>query len=206
MRRELQEYLDGELAFEALPEELRAEAESWERLLVDVREIGGEGAPAGLEGRILDSLPEKRPQPALRRAASWMARPRTLRVSPLAGLAAAAVVAFILILPLGDGSPPVPSLEDGATIYVQFSIEAPSANTVAIAGDFNDWSPQVVLSDADGDGVWTGRVALEPGVHQYMFVIDGTQWTTDPNADRYTDDGFGNRNAVLVISQPTTRS
>ena len=145
--------------------------------------------------------------PVLGRATAWIVRPRTVRISPLAGLAAAAAVAFVLMLPpSGDDASRVGSPEDGSTIYVQFSLEAPTASTVAIAGDFNDWSPQVVLSDPDGDGIWTGRLALKPGVHQYMFVIDGTQWTTDPQADRYTDDGFGNRNAVLVISEPATRS
>jgi len=206
MRRELQEYLDAELSFDALPEELRAEARSWERLLGDVREIGDERAPVDLESRVLAALPDASRRPVSQRVTSWMIRPRTIRVSPLAGLAAAAAIALVILLPLGDGPAPVPSPEGGTTIYVQFSIEAPSANTVAVAGDFNDWAPQIVLTDSDGDGIWTGRVALEPGVHQYMFVIDGTQWTTDPKADRYTDDGFGNRNAVLVIPQPTTRS
>ncbi len=206
MRKELQEYLDGELGFEALPEELRGEARSWERLLGDVRWVGDERAPIDLEERILAALPEARRPQGVRRATSWMIRPRTIRVSPLAGLAAAAVIALIVLLPRGERPSPAAGPEDGTTIYVQFSIEAPSANSVALAGDFNDWSPQIVLTDSDGDGVWTGRVALEPGVHQYMFVIDGTQWTTDPKADRYTDDGFGNRNAVLVIPEPAARS
>ena len=96
--------------------------------------------------------------------------------------------------------------ETAATVYVQFVLDAPTARSVAVAGDFNGWSPQTVLADADGDGVWTGRVALKPGVHQYMFVIDGSQWMTDPEADRYADDGFGNRNAVLVLTEPTARS
>ena len=91
-----------------------------------------------------------------------------------------------------------------ATIYVQFMLEAPSAQSVAVAGDFNSWMPELVLTDPDGDGVWSGRVALKPGVHQYMFVIDGSQWLTDPGAGRYVDDGFGNRNAVLVIPEPAT--
>ncbi len=45
-----------------------------------------------------------------------------------------------------------------------------------------------------------GRVSLQPGVHQYMFVIDGSDWITDPNAVSYQDDGFGQRNAVVAIS------
>ncbi|MEE9132740.1 MAG: isoamylase early set domain-containing protein [Gemmatimonadota bacterium] len=212
MRRELQTYLDGEMSLNELPAELREEAERWERLVGDMRELNAERAPTELEQLVLSSLPARRRQPAarrqpaLRRAASWVARPRTIRISPLAGLAAAAAIALVLLLPRGEAPTPQARPESGAMIYVQFVLEAPSANTVAVAGDFNDWSPNMVLTDPEGDGIWTGRVALKPGVHQYMFVIDGTQWTTDPRADRYTDDGFGNRNAVLVIAQPTTRS
>lgn len=207
MRKELQAYLDGELGFSQLPAELRAEAERWDRLLAEAQELGPQAAPTGLEARILEALPARRRQPSWRRAASWAVRPRSVRISPLAGLAAAAALAFLLVLPRGDGPQPevTPSAET-PTIFVQFVLEAPSARSVAVAGDFNAWTPQLVLSDADADGIWTGRVALKPGVHQYMFVIDGSQWETDPNADRYVDDGFGNRNAVLVIPQPPARS
>jgi len=43
-------------------------------------------------------------------------------------------------------------------------------------------------------------VPVRPGVHGYMFLIDGTKWQTDPRADRYQEDGFGNRNAVLAVA------
>jgi hypothetical protein len=32
-----------------------------------------------------------------------------------------------------------------------------------------------------------------------MYLIDEMIWQTDPNAERYQDDGFGNRNAVLAV-------
>jgi 1,4-alpha-glucan branching enzyme len=73
------------------------------------------------------------------------------------------------------------------------------ATSVAVAGDFSGWEPSFTLDDLDGDGVWSGRVPVRPGVHAYMFVIDGTEWMTDPHAGHYQDDGFGNRNAVLAV-------
>lgn len=207
MRAELQAYLDGELSFAELPEELRPEAERWDRLLADARTLGAERAPAGLEFRIRRALPRAARRSPVKRAAEWAIRPRSVRVSPLVGLAVAAALAFIIVLPRfeappSDSQPAASAAAPVTTIYVQFMLQAPSARSVAVAGDFNSWVPELALTDPDGDGIWTGRVALKPGVHQYMFVIDGSQWLTDPEAGRYVDDGFGNRNAVLVIPGP----
>jgi hypothetical protein len=133
----------------------------------------------------------------------WLLRPRTIRLSPLGSLAmAAAAVAVIVLLP--DRAPTVTEPVAVAQILVEFSLEAPGATTVAVAGDFSGWESDFVLEDADGDGIWTGRIPVTPGLHKYMFVIDGTDWVTDPRAQRYSDDGFGNRNAVLAVTPPAS--
>jgi hypothetical protein len=203
MRKELQAYLDGELSKEELPAELRAEADRWDRLLADVRTTVTSEAPVDLREKVRAALAARRRRPAARRAVDWAVRPRTVRISPLAGLAAAAVLALFIVW--GRGGPPmVPGPE--AEVYIQFALAAPGARSVAVAGDFSRWAPAVELTDLDGDGVWTGRVAVEPGVYQYMFVVDGSEWRTDPNAERYADDGFGDRNAVVVVAPPATSS
>ena len=199
-------YLDGDLPLEQLPAEARPEAAAWGRLLDSLRvQVPGGPAPAWLEDRVMaqiEALPESG---HLSRAVSWLLRPQSMRVPPLAtGLLAAAIAALILW-----PSPPQPSATPGATaasavVYVQFVLEAPGARSVAVGGDFDSWNGSFGLEDSDGDGVWTGRVAVEPGVHSYMFLVDGTEWVTDPRADRYSDDGFGNRNAVLAVAAPTT--
>lgn len=206
MRPELQAYLDGEIGWDELPAELRLDAERWERALADMKRMEPSVAPAGLERDILDVLASRGRGRAWQRAVDWAVRPREVRISPLAGLAAAAAVALFVVLSTVDGPRPVPVVEEGTTIFVQFSLEAPQATSVAIAGDFNDWEPEIYLEDPDGDGVWTGRIPMRPGVHHYMFVIDGSKWQTDPRAERYTDDGFGNRNAVLVVPRLTSQS
>jgi 1,4-alpha-glucan branching enzyme len=49
------------------------------------------------------------------------------------------------------------------------------------------------------NGVWTVSIPLKPGEHSYMFVVDGKAWVTDPKAETYRDDGFGNKNAVMRV-------
>ncbi|NNM33642.1 MAG: hypothetical protein HKO53_11285 [Gemmatimonadetes bacterium] len=202
MRPELQAYLDGELAFEELPIEVRDEARAWsEALGADEGDPGSATAPEWLEEAVmsqvaLEAESVQRPENKIG-VIGWLTRPRTVRISPLAGGLAAAVMAGLMFLPFGRGGAG-PDVAD-ATLYVQFVMEAPSARSVAVAGDFNDWEAEHQLSDPDGDGVWTGRIAVEPGIHEYMFVVDGAEWITPPGAEGYRDDGFGSRNAVVTV-------
>jgi hypothetical protein len=36
-------------------------------------------------------------------------------------------------------------------------------------------------------------------VYEYGFLVDGKDWTADPNADGFTADGFGGENSILII-------
>ncbi len=208
MREELHRYLDGEIPREELPGDLRGEAATWEALLGEVQRTAVAGAPAWLEGGVIRALADEprspmygEPRSVWRRAADWLTRPRVIRVAPAPAFAAFALLLLMAAFPWLRGSSP--ALADD-TVYVQLFLEAPAASSVAIAGDFNGWSPTINLEDRDGDGVWSGRLAVPPGIYEYMFVLDGSRWMTDPHAEWYSDDGFGNRNAVLAILSPTS--
>lgn len=203
MNDDIHGHLDGEIPAEALAGDDRDFVDEWDRMVASFRQAApGATAPPWLEQRVMaeiEALPKKS---TLRRFVDWLVRPTPVRVSPLAAGLVSAAVMLAVLLP-GDGAPPVETtaIGDGTAevVYVQFLLEAPSASSVAVAGDFNGWEPSFTLDDADGDGVWAGRIPVRPGVHAYMFLIDETEWRTDPNAARYQDDGFGNRNAVLAV-------
>lgn len=208
MREELHRYLDGDLPREELPGDLRGEAAVWEALLGEVQRTAVAGAPAGLEGGVIRALADEsrssmdgEPRSAWRRAVDWLTRPRVIRVAPAPAFAVFALLLLMAAFPWIRGSSP-DRADD--TVYVQLFLEAPAARSVAIAGDFNGWSPTINLEDRDGDGVWSGRLAVPPGIYEYMFVLDGSRWVTDPHAEWYSDDGFGNRNAVLAILPPAS--
>ncbi|WP_419161372.1 isoamylase early set domain-containing protein [Candidatus Palauibacter sp.] len=203
MNDDLKLYLDGEIERSELPPDLAGDAERWDLFLSDVRESGVQGAPVGLESRVLDAIRTEGRRPWLG-LVDWWVHPRSVRVRPWLGLAAAAVLATLLLLPRED----VLSEPAGAATtflgeemhYVQFRLEAPGATSVHVAGDFNEWQPEIALADPYGTGVWSGRVRLPPGVHKYMFLVDGETWITDPDAERYVEDGYGNQNAVIAIT------
>ncbi len=219
MKDELHRLLDGEAPAAGLSDEARREAESWDRLLAAFRvEAPPASAPPWLESRIMAEI-ESLPEPGLPgRIRNWLLSPRPVRVSPLTvGLAAAGLTAILLVgrgepgawpLPAGGGGSAALASGGGgdpaaSVVYVQFALEAPGASSVAVTGDFDAWEGSHALEDLDGDGVWSGRVPVRPGVHAYMFVVDGSSWRTDPRAERYADDGFGNRNAILAVAAPT---
>ena len=203
MNDDLDRYLDGEASKDSLPGELLPEAEAWDRLVETFRaELPESPAPAWLEQKVMAEI-EALPEPgAFGRIFRWVAYPKQIRVSPLLAGAAAAVVALLLLV---DGPPQTaPGQTEDVVVYVQFALDAPGAQSVSVAGDFEGWEASHPLEDVDGDGIWTGRIALRPGVHAYMFLVDESTWMTDPRAQRYAEDGFGNRNAVLAVAAPST--
>lgn len=213
MDKQLQAYLDGELSRSALPADLHQDAELWGDVDAAISELRSETAPPWLESRIMANLPVSLAQPLWRRAWLWVVQPQQVQVRPASlGFAGAAAIAGILILNAPDpveypaAAAPTAQMVSSSgvpVIYVQFAFADKSAKSVTVAGDFNDWDAEAMaLRDTDGDGVWTGLIALRPGMHKYMFVVNGERWVTDPEAERYVDDGFGMRNAVIAITPP----
>lgn len=65
--------------------------------------------------------------------------------------------------------------------FVEFSLKAPKAKKVLLAGDFNGWRPEKLpLVSAGRDG-WQILVPLPAGKYQYLFQVDG-QWVADPSS------------------------
>jgi len=85
---------------------------------------------------------------------------------------------------------------------VVFTIEAPSAARVQLAGDFNDWTPDGSEMDAVGP-LWTKLVRLAPGRYRYRYVIDG-EWHSDPYNAAVEPSPFGGDDSVLVLEEPGT--
>ena len=82
-------------------------------------------------------------------------------------------------------------------ILVEFSYSAADADTVALAGNFNDWDPEKYLMTRR-NGVFSLTVALTPGQYEYKFVVDG-KWEMDNENPRFTANDFGTLNSVFEI-------
>jgi 1,4-alpha-glucan branching enzyme len=79
-----------------------------------------------------------------------------------------------------------------------FRLEAPQAAQVFIVGCFNEWDPMANPLERDGEGTWSCVLAIEPGEHEYRYIVDGV-WCDDPvNMCRRWNE-FGTQNCVLII-------
>jgi 1,4-alpha-glucan branching enzyme len=85
---------------------------------------------------------------------------------------------------------------------VRFTVRTPSVQSVAVAGGFNGWSASShPMTRVGPDGVWSLVIPLPPGEHSFMYVVNDTQWLTPPQADDYVEDGFGNRNGLVIVRE-----
>ena len=83
---------------------------------------------------------------------------------------------------------------------ISLELVQPDAKTVYVAGSFNEWKPENTPLVRAGNGHWVGDLAITPGRHEYLFVVDG-QWLPDPNAKESVHNPFGGKNSVLVVSE-----
>jgi chromosome partitioning protein len=82
---------------------------------------------------------------------------------------------------------------------VMFTIEAPDAERVQLAGDFNNWTVDGNEMEGTG-GVWTKVVKLPPGRYRYRYVVDG-RWQNDPLNTAVEPNRFGGDDSVLVMDE-----
>lgn len=196
---QLDKYLSGKISLGALPERLRLEEE---RLRALVESLGEDvRAPLALRDAVMREVAEL-PVPLWRRLADWSLRPRTLRLSPAAGALAMAASAAVFLLWSGSEPPTDPVGASGAgQVVTRFVFVAGEASSVHLTGDFVSWSREgIELEDLRGTGIWTADVSLLPGVYQYTFIVNGTEWRPDPRAVSQVDDGFGQTNSIVIVS------
>jgi Carbohydrate-binding module 48 (Isoamylase N-terminal domain) len=152
----------------------------------------------------IENLPSPEEAPVRSSVFSWLLRPRTVQLSPMTGLAWALGVAALAVfgarVTMSGGAAPVPTSESGVGHVIQFVLVAPTATSVSLVGDFNDWDRSATpLVRSNGDGLWSVTVPLETGRYRYSFLLDGTTWLQDPNGVPAIEDEFGRPNSVVTV-------
>jgi Glycogen recognition site of AMP-activated protein kinase len=143
---------------------------------------------------------------------SWWRKEHVIRVSPIAATALAAGISMFVALstlavgskiwsrPSGSAPAQVAAAPRTDTVnVVRFVFADPSAKSVELVGDFNEWTKGATnLKPSGAPGVWTVSVPLHSGRHEYAFIVNGTRWIADPLAAKSSDD-FGTESSVIHV-------
>jgi len=131
-----------------------------------------------------------------------MRAPVARSAGPTRALALAAVVLMVLGGALGwslhGWMPSNDAVTLASDVPVRLALKAPGADSVSVAGTFNEWSP-VAMATASEDGLFQIVLMLPQGRHEYLFLVDGVEWVVDPQATLLSDDDFGVSNAILDV-------
>lgn len=81
---------------------------------------------------------------------------------------------------------------------VELVFQAPEAQEVFVAGDFNDWDPRALPMKRHKEGFWKTKLRLPAGRYEYKFVADG-QWVHYVRGVERVSNPFGTDNLVLWV-------
>ncbi len=111
-----------------------------------------------------------------------------------------ATVRDLLAIPAPTAGSVGPAGADPACVRRRFAYATTATfHTVNVAGSFNGWSPTAwPMTWVPSAHEWQLDHDVPDGTYGYKFVLDGTQWVTDPRATTSMPDGFGGQNSTFT--------
>jgi serine protease AprX len=80
-----------------------------------------------------------------------------------------------------------------------FSYHDDAAESIAIAGDFTNWTLTSLVKQANG--IWRLEIdAPPPGSYRYKFIVNGVRWVEDPTQWLKEPDQYGGFNSLLNLA------
>lgn len=177
-----------------------------ERVARVLREV--EPFDEAFENSLIEAIGADRPVAGVpnprRRWPRWWSS-RTISISPLAALAAAAgiaIVAALAAMPIAGrfahGSSVAMRSASRDTVTLVRFVFVGKATSVSLVGDFNSWGGEPTALDQTAGGAWSALVPLSNGRHEYAFIVDGKRWTPDPLAPLSSDD-FDTPSSIITV-------
>ena len=75
------------------------------------------------------------------------------------------------------------------------------AQTAAVCGEWNDWSPDAGSMHRDSAGGFSLTVGLDAGrAYRFRYLLDGRRWDNDWAADAYQPNDFGGDDSVVDLT------
>ncbi len=82
---------------------------------------------------------------------------------------------------------------------VTFTVPAPDAEIVVVAGDFNNWDEESFQLKKLKNGTFKGTLNLEKDKsYEFKYIIDG-MWANEDDADAKVHNQFATENSVVSL-------
>jgi hypothetical protein len=82
---------------------------------------------------------------------------------------------------------------------VKFNLSLENAERVEIRGLNDDWSSPLIMGRKKG-GMFECVYSLpRNSKHEFKYLVDGTDWCNDPDADGEAPNAYGGTNSLLVV-------
>jgi len=83
---------------------------------------------------------------------------------------------------------------------VTFSFNPGHGDQVHLVGDFNGWDEQATPMKRAKDGTFSVTLNLATGHdYQFRYLVDGTEWHNDVDADKYLPNPYSGDNSVVSV-------
>ena len=88
------------------------------------------------------------------------------------------------------------------TASVTFTLDpGVGAQTAAVCGEWNDWSPGADVMHRDAEGGFSLTVALDAGrAYRFRYLLDDRRWENDWAADAYLPNSFGGDDSIVDLT------
>jgi 1,4-alpha-glucan branching enzyme len=73
------------------------------------------------------------------------------------------------------------------------------AESAAVVGDFNEWSETEHPMKRRKDGSFSTTLTLKSGEYRFRYLVNGTTWENDWDADKYVANEFGSEDSVVTV-------
>jgi len=104
---------------------------------------------------------------------------------------------LITVVLLLVGCKATPPYGDAGQVF--FTLTAPDAQEVLLAGDFTNWADGAIPMVRDEEGVFRASARMQIGFHQYRYIVDGV-WTTDPSNPATAMNNYGEQNSSIYLT------
>lgn len=90
----------------------------------------------------------------------------------------------------------------GKTVRVTFEVPGDAASEgVHVVGDFNDWNEAAhPMKYVKSRKVWSTSITLDTdATYQFRYLVDGSHWRNDEDADGSAPSPYFSENSVLEV-------